>query len=61
LLNALAGVIVYYDAGFVANANIGYQLVTKKGFVFATAIGPMYSGLTNKVTARFSLDFGVAF
>jgi hypothetical protein len=61
LLNALAGVIVYDGAGLIANANIGYQLVTNSGFVFATAIGPMYSGLTNKVTLRFSLDFGFAF
>jgi hypothetical protein len=61
LLNALAGVIVYEKAGFVANPNIGYQLVTKKGFVFAATIGPMYSGLTEKITLRFSLDFGFAF
>ncbi|MCL1851347.1 MAG: hypothetical protein FWF70_08120 [Bacteroidetes bacterium] len=61
LLNALVGAIVYDKAGVLVNANIGYQLVTKKGFVFATTIGPMYSGLTNKVTVRFSLDFGVAF
>jgi len=60
-LNALAGVIVYEEAGFIANPNIGYQLVTKKGFVFNTAIGAMYNGLTNSVTARFSLDFGFAF
>jgi len=60
-LSALAGVIVYEGAGFVANPNIGYQLVTKKGFVFNTALGAMYSGLTNRVTLRISLDFGFAF
>ena len=48
-------------AGFIANVNVGYQLVTKGGFVFNAAIGPLYSRLTNKVTARISIDFGVAF
>jgi len=60
-LNALAGVIVYEGAGFIANPNIGYQLVTKKGFVFNTALGALYSGLTNEVTLRISIDFGFAF
>jgi len=48
-------------AGFIVNANVGYQLVTKKGFVFNAAVGPMYNTLTNMLTARISIDFGVAF
>jgi len=59
--NALAGIIVYGEVSFIANPNIGYQLVTKNGFVFNVALGPLYSGYTNAVTARFSLDVGFAF
>jgi len=51
----------YGKAGLILNANVGYQLVIKKGFVFNAAVGPMYNTLTNKVAARISLDVGVAF
>jgi len=60
-INALAGVLVYDDASFMANINVGYQLITKTGFVFNALIGPMYYGATNQFRARFSLDFGFAF
>jgi hypothetical protein len=65
-LNALAGFMVlnnypYQAIGFLANPNVGYQLMTKKGFVFNAAIGPEYNGITNKFRARFHLDFGFAF
>jgi len=60
-LNALAGFIAFDGVGFIANPNAGYQLVTKGGFVFSATIGAMYSGLTNAITPRISLDFGFAF
>jgi hypothetical protein len=62
-LSALVGPIIFPSEvyGVIVNPNIGYQLVTKAGFVFNVAIGPMYSSITNKVIARFSLDFGFAF
>jgi len=65
-LNALAGFIVlnappYQAIGFLANPNVGYQLMTKKGFVFNAAIGPEYNGITKKFRARITLDFGFAF
>jgi len=48
-------------AELILNANVGYQLVTRQGFVFNIAVGPIYNTLTNKVAARISIDFGVAF
>jgi len=60
-LNALAGVIIYDGVSVLANPNIGYQLITKSGFAFSATIGALYSGYTNVVTPRFSLDFGFAF
>ena len=53
--------VVSAKAGLVLNANVGYQLITKRGLVFNAAVGPMFNTLTKKVTARISIDFGVAF
>ena len=61
LMNALVGMMALDGVAFLANANIGYQLVTKKGFVFATTVGPRYNTLENKVSLRISIDFGFAF
>jgi hypothetical protein len=61
LINVLAGILVVDDVGFAANVNIGYQLVTKKGFVFAATIGPRYNTIENKISPRISIDFGFAF
>jgi len=64
LVSALVGIGYnggYEEAGFVANANIGYQLITKKGFTFYVAGGPMYSTLTEKYFIRAILSVGYAF
>jgi hypothetical protein len=61
LINVLAGILVVDDVGLAVNINIGYQLVTKKGFVFATTIGPRYNTIENKISPRISIDFGFAF
>jgi len=60
-LNALAGVAVYEGVGFIVNPNIGYQLVTKKGFVLNSTLGVVYNGLTKEIAPRFSIDVGFAF
>jgi len=65
-LNALGGFMVlndppYQAIGFVVNPNVGYQLMTKKGFVLNAAIGPEYNSLTKKFRAKITLDFGFAF
>ena len=61
-LNALAGISIYETiALFVATANMGYQIMTKSGFVFTAALGPQYDSFNNKVRFHFMLDFGFAF
>ena len=61
-LNALAGITYLdYDTGFAARANIGYQLVSRKGFAFNVAIGPGYDTITGKVGITGMLSFGFAF
>ena len=54
-------IITEGETGLILNANVGYQLITKGGFVLNVAVGPMYNTITNKVTARFSVDLGIAF
>ena len=65
-LNALAGIIVlddvgYSEAGLMTTANIGYQLMTKKGFVFNVAIGSRYDTITEEIRGNFMLSVGFAF
>ena len=61
-LNALAGVIYFgYENGLAATANIGYQIITKKGFVFNAAVGPKYDTLMNEVSPHLMLTCGYAF
>ena len=61
-LQALTGVVmVYGDIGFAANANVGYQLMTRKGFVFNVALGPMYETISDKLNLRLLLGVGFAF
>ena len=59
--NCVGCFVLKGGGGLVLNANVGYQLVTKGGLLFNAAIGPLYNTLTNKVAARISIDFGVAF
>jgi hypothetical protein len=47
------------DVMFRLNSNIGYQLCTKKGFVFNAALGPNLMG--GKLSLSFSIDFGFGF
>ena len=65
-LNALAGIIVadvgyYGEAGLMVTANIGYQLMTQKGFVLNVAVGPRYDTITEEVSGNFMLSLGFAF
>ncbi|MCL2435855.1 MAG: hypothetical protein FWD09_06945 [Lentimicrobiaceae bacterium] len=60
-LNGLIGIWRFKGVSFVANVNIGYQLVTKKGFVLNANLGPRYHGLTKKVDLRYTIDIGFAF
>ena len=61
-LQGLAGfVMIDNNFGFAANTNVGYQLMTKKGFVFNAAMGPMYNTITGKISLRLLLGVGFAF
>jgi hypothetical protein len=60
-LNALAGIIILKETGLIVNPDIGYQLISNRGFVFNVTLGPEYNSLTSKARARLSLDFGFAF
>jgi hypothetical protein len=62
-INALAGVMGINDTeiGFVCNANLGYQLVSKGGFVLTGALGPEYNTITNTFRAKIMLAFGFGF
>jgi hypothetical protein len=48
------------DTGFCTMGNVGYQLVSKRGFVFAAAAGIRYDTLTQRIAPNFMLDFGFA-
>jgi hypothetical protein len=73
LLNALVGICGYQISnrqvvmknelyiGTIVNANAGYQLVTKSGFVCSATAGAMYGSITKKLTPRFTLSIGLAF
>jgi len=47
-------------AAFIAKANIGYQLVTKRGFVFTPAAGCVYNGRSG-FGLNIMLDLGFAY
>ena len=47
--------------GFCATSNIGYQLVSKLGFVFTPAAGAKYDHISKKVSLNLMLDIGFAF
>jgi len=47
-------------AAFIAKANAGYQLVTKKGFVFTPAAGVVYNGRSG-FGLNIMLDIGFAY
>ena len=61
-LNGLIGIMILEQgSGFLANANLGYQLMTKHGFALNIAGGPEYNTITHKVRFKLMLDFGIAF
>ena len=61
-LQGLVGVVmVEGDWGFAVNPNIGYQLMTRKGFVFNVVMGPTYNTISEKIGLRFLLGLGFAF
>ena len=57
----ISNIGIVNGVGFVANPNIGYQLVTKNGFAFNAEIGGVYYSLINSVNLRFLIAFGFAF
>ncbi|MCL2186447.1 MAG: hypothetical protein FWB86_11455 [Treponema sp.] len=63
-LDAKIGLSLFFNedvkAAFIAKANIGYQLVTKKGFVFTPAIGGVYNGRSG-LGLNLMLDLGFAY
>jgi hypothetical protein len=73
LLNALVGICGYennnrygfmdrkVNIGTIVNANGGYQLMTKNGFIINATVGAMYSSTARKLAPRFALNIGVAF
>ena len=48
------------DVGFCTAGHIGYQLVTKKGFVLTPAIGFKYDTISKKVGFHYMIDIGFA-
>ena len=44
-----------------AKAGIGYQLVSKSGFVLNTAVGLKYNSFENRIAFNIDLNLGVAF
>ena len=49
------------EVGFAANANIGYQFISSRGFAFNVAGGPKYDTITGKILPRLMINFGIAF
>jgi len=45
---------------FIAKANAGYQIITKKGFVFTPGAGPVYNGRSG-FGLNIMLDIGFAY
>ncbi|MDR1591615.1 MAG: hypothetical protein LBS16_01850 [Prevotellaceae bacterium] len=50
-----------YDTGFIGTSNIGYQLVSDRGFVFTPAVGFKHDSLNGNTTFNLMLDIGFAF
>ena len=59
--DVLMGLVVADGAGFAANANVGFQAITRRGFAFNIAGGPMYNTITGKFNLRLMINFGIAF
>ena len=60
--SALAGIVYDGDeAGFMANTNVGFQHVTKKGFTFSIALGPVYETIYEEFNLRAIFSVGYAF
>jgi hypothetical protein len=48
------------DLGFCTTAHVGYQLVSRKGFVLNPAIGIKYDTIVNKLGFHLKIDIGFA-
>lgn len=61
-LDLLAGgmLISRSDLGFCAMAHVGYQLVSKKGFVLNPAVGIQYDTIMNIPGLHIKIDIGFA-
>jgi hypothetical protein len=63
-LDAKIGLSLFFHEGagaaFIAKANAGYQLLTKRGFVFTPAIGFVYNGRSG-FGLNVMLDLGFAY
>jgi len=63
-LDAKIGLSLFFNEGakaaFIAKSNIGYQFVTKKGFVAVPAVGFVYNGRSG-IGLNLMFDLGFAY
>jgi hypothetical protein len=63
-LDVKSGLSLFFHEGikpfFIAKANVGYQLLFKKGFVFTPAVGAVYNGRSG-FGLNLMLDIGFAY
>lgn len=63
-LDAKIGLSLFFNEGakaaFIAKSNVGYQLITKKGFAFTPAAGVVYNGRSG-FGFNLMLDLGFAY
>jgi hypothetical protein len=63
-LDAKIGLSLFFNEGakaaFIVKSNVGYQLITKKGFVFTPAAGVVYNGRSG-FGFNLMLDLGFAY
>jgi hypothetical protein len=63
-LDAKIGMSLFFNEGvkaaFIAKSNIGYQFITKKGFVATPAVGVVYNG-RNGFGLNLVFDLGFAY
>ena len=56
----IGGIFIAGYLGLGTAAHVGYQLVTKKGFVLTPALGFQYDTLSQKISFHYMLDIGFA-
>ena len=61
-LTALGGFLFFGEyITYIARANIGYQLITNRGFVLTSAVGAKIGGLTDGIALDLMFDIGFAY